>query len=280
MSETNETKRITLDNGIEVNQRTRKSMFKVDPREIIFDPDKNPRKFYGTTSDWNAHKESIRQNGVKESIKIQNTREGTILVHGFRRMKAVMELIAEGVDIKSVPCEVVPVGYTEEQILMDHLILNSGLSLTPLEEASVYQQFIDYGWTQKQIAEKTGKTQGAISNILKLSNLPMRVQNYINDGKVSSSMVMHLIKDYKNDYKAVERKLTSFLETSDSKTKATEKTMMIKRVSKYHKLFTGSIEHMRSNNVSEERISKVEAIMNALDVETPEALADAILAVL
>lgn len=276
-----ENKKITLTDGTTVNQRTRKSIFKVDPREIIFNSENNPRKFYGTKEEWKAHKESIRQHGVKDAIKIQNTREGTILVHGYRRLIAVMELIAEGVDIEFIKCEVMPVNYTEEQILMDHITLNSGLSLTPLEESGIYQQLMNYGWTQKQIATSVGKTQGAISNTLKLASLPMRVQTYINEGLVSSSLVMHLIKHHKNDYKLVEKALTKVIEMDDGvKTKVTAQTVMVKRVSKYHKLFSGVIDEMVKRNSPKIRIQKAEAILVALDSKTPDEFVDAILEVL
>ena len=165
--------------------------------------------------------------------------------------------------------------------MLDHIIRNTGKPLTAMEEAGIYKTMIGKGYKQTEIGKLVGKTQGAISNILKLTETSKVVQNYINDGLIASSLVMKLVKTHK-DHKVVERIVVNAIEKLDGSKdkKVTEKTVMVKRVSKYHKLFTGSIEVMRSNKVSDSKIAKVEAIMEALDVETPEALADAILAVL
>lgn len=112
----------------EINKTKKKDIFMVDPRSIIFNAEENPRKFYGTPAEKKELRESIRTNGVEVPLKIMNTPEGPKLIHGFRRMDAVMSLIAEGVDIKYVKCEPVGRGYSEEDALLDHIVLNSGRS--------------------------------------------------------------------------------------------------------------------------------------------------------
>ena len=75
--------------------------------------------------------------------------------------------------------------------------------------------------------------------------------------------------------------MTSHIERLDgSKQKVTEATITVQRVSKYHKRFSGSIEVLRERNVSESKIAKVEAIMEALETETAEELADKLLVIL
>lgn len=264
-----------------INPTKKKDLHLIDPRSIIVDFSTNPRVYYGTPEEQKKLKESIRVNGVKDPLLITNTKEGPVLNHGFCRMKAVLELLAEGVDIAYVPCIPTARGYNEEQALLDHVTLNSGRPLTPMEKAGLYKKLINLQWTQKQIAEATGETQGAISNILKLADLPMRIQNYINEGLVSGSLVMHMLKHHKNDYQAVTLRLISAIERNDgSKQKVTEKTVAVQRVSKYHKRFSGSIEVLRERNVDAQKISKVEAIMEALETETAEELADKLLAIL
>lgn len=265
----------------EMNKTKKTDMFKVDPRAIVMDKTKNPRNFYGTRDEWKSHKASIKANGVKDAVLVKRVKGELHLVHGYRRMLAVMELLAEGVDIPLVKVEVAPRGYTEQQELMDHIILNSGKPLTPMEEAVVFQRLKDSGMTQVEIADALGKTQGAVSNTMKLAKLPERIQDYINEGLVSGSLVMHMLKANKNNYEQVTLQLISAIERNDgSQQKITEKNVVIKRVSKYHKLFSGSIEVLREQNVSESKITKVEKIMEALDAETPEAMAEQILAVL
>lgn len=273
MSETTETQ------TQEINKTKKGDLFKVDPRTIIFDASENPRKFYGTPAEKKELRESIRINGVEVPLKITNTPDGPKLVHGYRRMDAVMSLIEEGVDIKYVKCETVGRGYTEEDALLDHITLNSGRPLSPMEQAGIFKALINLEWTQKQIAERTGMTQSNVSNILKLAEMPMKLQNMINHGQVASTMVISLIKTCKDDYKKVETILESTLERfGETKTKVTQKDVAVTpRPSKYHRMFAKSLEFLQEQRVSEAKIAKVQSIMEALDAESPEDLAVALL---
>lgn len=259
-----------------LNPNKKKDLHLIDPRKIIVDHETNARKFYGTAEAQRSLKESIRVNGVRDPLLVTNTKEGPVLNHGFCRMKAVTELLEEGVDIPYVPCQATARGYNEEQALVDHVILNSGKPLTPMEKAGLYKQLINRQWTQAKIAEATGETQGAISNILKLANLPMRIQNYINEGLVSGSLITQLLKNHKNDYEAVALKIISAVESNDgTKKKVTEKNVKVKRVSKYRKRFESSIEILRERKVSDNKIANYTAIMDAVEnSESPEELAD------
>lgn len=267
---------------IKLNPEKKKDLKQIDPRSVIFDKDNNPRQFYGTEQEWKELKQSISTNGVEVPIKVKKVKDGYKLIHGYRRMTAVMELIEEGVDIKYIKAEAAPRSYNEEKELIDHLTLNSGLPLTPMEEANVYERLQKHGWTQKDIATQVGKTQGAISNTLKLSNLSKRVQNFINERLVSATLVMRLIKEHGGDYKKVEAVITAEVARLDvtKKKKVTEKTVAVKRVSPYHKRFSGSIKILEERKVSESKISKVKSIMEALDSKDSEELADKLLAIL
>lgn len=257
-----------------LNKAKKKDIHLLDPRGISFDPENNPRQFYGTDQAWKEFKNSIKVNGVQMPISIKRTSDGIVLVHGYRRMKAVMELIEEGIDIKYVKAEAVAKGYNEEKELLDHLTLNSGLPLTPMEEAIVFQRLIDRGWTQKEIGDAVGKTQGKVSNTLKLANLPKRIQNYINEGLVSGTLVSQLLKANKNNYQEVTLQLIGKIEQNDgSKKKVTEKSVAVKRPSKYHKLFTDAVAELKNRKASKDTLSKAVTLMQCLD-GSPEELAN------
>lgn len=264
---------------VEFNKAKKKDIHLLDPRSIIFDPAENPRKFYGTPAEKKELKESIRSNGVEVPLKIMSTSDGYKLVHGFRRMDAVMALIDEGVDIKYVKCESVARGYNDEDALLDHIILNSGRPLTPMEQAGIFKTLMGLHWSQVQIAEKTGMTQSNVSNILKLADLPMTVQNMINNGQVASTMVLALLKTHNGDGKKVEATLDITLSRFGDKKKVTQKDVTsVPRTSKYHRMFGKAIEVMHQNSkISQAKISRVEAIMNALDSSSPEELAEKLL---
>jgi len=261
----------------EIKAPSRRNMFFHDPRSIIFNPAENPRVDYGNLKELEA---SILAHGVKDPISIKNTPEGPKLMHGFRRMTATMNLINRGEDIARIPTIPVGKGYNDEDALIDHVIRNSGKPLTAMEEAGIFKSLIGKGYKQTEIAKLVGKTQGAISNIIKLTEMSKRVQNYINDGLITSSLVIGLMKEHKNNDVVENLVVNAVGKLDDSNKKVTAKTIMVKRVSKYHKLFSGSIEHMRSTNVDDSKIAKVEALMEALESKTPEEMSEAILAVI
>lgn len=60
------------------------------------------------------------------------------------------------------------------------------LDLTPIEEAQAYRQLIDVrGYTQDQLAERLSKDRSTIANALRLLRLPSKVQDLVQDGRLS-----------------------------------------------------------------------------------------------
>jgi ParB family chromosome partitioning protein len=260
------------------NKQQKRDLLMIDPRQIVVNTDENPRVDYG---DMKALEASIEINGVKDPIKVQKGKDGIVLIHGFRRMTAVNNLLARGVEVARVPCIAVARGYNKDDALFDHFIENSGKNLTPLEEAHLFKSLNDRGFSQAEIAKKIGKTQGAVSHTMRLTQTTKKVQNLINEGVVAATLVQKVIKECDGDQEMVERKLISAVESLEGtkKNKVTESVVKVKRVSKYHKLFSASIDVLREQNVSEKKIAKVQTIMDALE-ESPEKMAEVIASVL
>ncbi len=56
--------------------------------------------------------------------------------------------------------------------------------LNPLEEAAAYQQLLeDFELTQATLATRVGKSRSAISNLLRLFQLPGSIQKLVMDGR-------------------------------------------------------------------------------------------------
>lgn len=145
----------------------RGNKFSIDPRLIVVDFNKsvtdggNPRKLdsYGTPEEWSELKESILNEGILQNIKLYIDADGNkCLSHGYRRLKAVLELIEEGHNIESVPFDLV--SNNEEKRIVDHLVLNTGTPLTDLEKAEAI----------RQLSVLTGKTSPA--DLHKLTYIP------------------------------------------------------------------------------------------------------------
>src|SRR5204862_7145481 len=66
--------------------------------------------------------------------------------------------------------------------------------LNPLEEAAAYQQLIeDFGLTHDQVATRVGKSRAAVSNTLRLFQLPPAVQRLVADGVLSAGHARALL---------------------------------------------------------------------------------------
>lgn len=70
-----------------------------------------------------------------------------------------------------------------EQALVENLHRQD---LNVLEEAAAYQQLIEeFGFTHDQVATRVGKSRTAVTNILRLLQLPSGVQRLLADGQIS-----------------------------------------------------------------------------------------------
>jgi ParB-like chromosome segregation protein Spo0J len=150
-------KKINLKNS---EVATRNDAYSVAPLSINVDHSKNPRQDYGDqdgSEDFGELKESIKIHGLLQpvSIYIDQTTGLLHLAHGFRRMKAVLELVAEGVNIEKIKVFEVP--NNEETILLQHFVLNTGKPFKDLELADMLNQLTVMGEENKaEISRQTG----------------------------------------------------------------------------------------------------------------------------
>lgn len=60
--------------------------------------------------------------------------------------------------------------------------------LNSIEEAQAYKQLAeDFGLSHQQISGKVGKSREAVTNAIRLLNLPKTIQNYISQGKLTAA---------------------------------------------------------------------------------------------
>ncbi len=66
--------------------------------------------------------------------------------------------------------------------------------LNPLEEAEAYQKLSkDFSLTQKEIADKVGKSREVVANTIRLLNLPQDIQNSLRAGKIARASARALL---------------------------------------------------------------------------------------
>jgi ParB family chromosome partitioning protein len=132
---------------------------------------------------------SIREVGVLQPILVRAVEEGSYeLVAGERRWRA-----AKRAGLPTIPAivrNVTDLGRVEHA-LIENLHRQD---LNPLEEAAAYQQLIeDFGLTHEQLSVRVGKSRAAITNSLRLFQLPPAVQKLVTEGQLSAGHARALL---------------------------------------------------------------------------------------
>jgi ParB family chromosome partitioning protein len=125
---------------------------------------------------------SITEMGVLQPVLVRPVGDERYeLIAGERRWRA-----AKRAGLATVPAIVRAVDEVTsvEQALVENL---HRADLNPLEEAAAFQQLIeDFGLTHDDLATRVGKSRAAITNTLRLMQLPPAVQRMIADGELSA----------------------------------------------------------------------------------------------
>jgi len=132
---------------------------------------------------------SIKEVGVLQPPVVRSMGNGTYeLIMGERRLRA-----SKLAGLKSIP--VIIRQTKDEELLREALLENLHRSqLNPLEEGAAYQNLLnDFGYTHDELATKIGKSRPAISNTLRLLNLPASVQRKIAAGVLSAGHARALL---------------------------------------------------------------------------------------
>lgn len=133
---------------------------------------------------------SVAQMGVLQPVLVRPSSDGHRyeLIAGERRLRA-----AERAGLSEIPAIVRRTG--DEQLLTEALVENiHRTDLDPLEEALAYQQLLqDFGVTHDELARRIGRSRSAISNSLRLLNLPPAVQERIADHRISAGHARALL---------------------------------------------------------------------------------------
>lgn len=147
--------------------------------EIVPNPNQ-PRTHFNET-ELNELSESIREHGVLQPLLVRKHGAKYEIIAGERRYQA-----SKLADLTEVPVIIKEVN--DEEMLALALIENLQRSdLNPLEEAKGYRQLIDAsGMTQDALSKAVSKSRSAITNSLRLLDLPEPVQQMIFDGKLTA----------------------------------------------------------------------------------------------
>lgn len=125
--------------------------------------------------------DSIKQNGILQPLLVRKKGTSYEIVAGERRYQA-----AKAAGLTEVPVVIREI--SDDEVFKLALIENLQRSdLSPLEEARGYRQLIkEKGLTQEELARALSKSRSAITNTLRLLDLPKEVQEFVEEGKISA----------------------------------------------------------------------------------------------
>lgn len=144
-------------------------------------PNPNQPRIHFNETELRELSESIQEHGVLQPLLVRKHGNGYEIIAGERRYQA-----SKLAGLEELPVIIKDVD--DEQVLALALIENLQRSdLNPVEEAKGYRQLIDAsGMTQEALSKAVSKSRSAITNSLRLLDLPEVVQQMIFEGKLTA----------------------------------------------------------------------------------------------
>ncbi len=174
----------------------KENVFYVEVSKIAANPDQPRRDF-----DKEALAElatSIRKYGVLQPLLVSKVEVASAkgidvsynLIAGERRLRA-----ARQAGLPHVPVIIRDDFKQDKERLEVALIENvQREDLNPIEEAEAYARLSkDFGLTQKEIAEKVGKSREVVANTIRLLNLPEDIRASLREGKIPRASARALL---------------------------------------------------------------------------------------
>lgn len=144
-------------------------------------PNPNQPRIHFNETELRELSESIQEHGVLQPLLVRKHGNGYEIIAGERRYQA-----SKLAGLEELPVIIKDVN--DEEMLALALIENLQRSdLNPVEEAKGYRQLIDAsGMTQEALSKAVSKSRSAITNSLRLLDLPEVVQQMIFESKLTA----------------------------------------------------------------------------------------------
>lgn len=148
--------------------------------ELIHPNPNQPRTHFNDV-ELNELSDSIAEHGVLQPLLVRKDGKGYEIIAGERRYQA-----SKIAGLKEIPVIIKDVD--DQKMLEIALIENLQRSdLNPIEEARGYKQLIkSSGMTQEALSKAVSKSRSAITNSLRLLDLPEQVQQHLFDGRLTA----------------------------------------------------------------------------------------------
>ena len=179
--------------------------------EVEPNPDQ-PRKIFDTEP-LEALAESISQHGVIQPVVVRPKDGMYMIVTGERRWRA-----ARMAGLSEIPVIIIEADDKKaaELALVENI---QRKDLNPVEVARGYAALIDeFSYTQEEIAKKIGRSRSAVTNSLRLLDLPPKALDYLASGELSEghAKVLLSLKDSEKIENAAETVVSKGLSVRDT----------------------------------------------------------------
>jgi ParB family chromosome partitioning protein len=158
------------------------------PLEKIVPNPYQPRKDMDSKADAELAA-SIARNGLLQPIMVRKTADGWQLVAGERRWRACMSLEKK----RTIPALVRAV--SDMRMLELALIENvQRRDLNPVEQGLAYKEMADQlNLTHEEVASRVGKSRAAVTNFIRILNLPVEIQDHVSRGTITMGHARSLL---------------------------------------------------------------------------------------
>ena len=149
----------------------------------------NPRRYFDP-DDLDELAQSLRSHGFLSPIVVRpvaGEEEGYEIVAGERRWRA-----AQRAELREVP---IVVREVDDRLALELAIVENvqRADLNPIEEARGYEQLMERGYAQNELAAIIGKSRSHLANTLRLMSLPEPVRRMVAEGAITAGHARALI---------------------------------------------------------------------------------------
>jgi len=132
---------------------------------------------------------SIESVGLLQPVVVRSSGDRYVLVAGERRLRATKQA-----GLATIPV-VIRSETDEETNLTEALVENlQREDLSALEEAAAFQALMEeYGMTHEQVAERVGRSRSAVTNTVRLLQLPPAIQTMLAKGQLTAGHARALL---------------------------------------------------------------------------------------
>ena len=180
------------------SKRKDRVLMSVSPNNLFVTLGFNVRKDYGNLDELMT---SIIESGLQVPLKarpIPNADDKWEVVDGHRRLEAIKLANSRGHEIPYV--DVLTFKGNEEEQVISMLITGTGQKpLNEMEQAIAVERLINFGYRVDDIAKKMGRSLPHVYYLVKLSGLPAKIKDRIQDGYISGLTTMAITEKYPED---------------------------------------------------------------------------------